>query len=290
MIRKVVIAFGMICCGFFSFGQENHSIHDCIQFSDFLISNKLYDDCTLLLKHSLNQPEVTTSQKDTLFLKLGQVYFKKNTNDSAVISFNTISQSSVFFTESRFYKSYILSCENKFSESRDAINEIKTTSASDTVNKQLYLAGISLLMRDTAQFRKTSTGFVNYSTEMDLAQNKLNTLYHEIKKAKHKSGLLAGTLSALVPGAGKIYAGKIRQGVTTFLPVAIMGAQVFEAYKVGGINSARFYIYSGLFSVFYIGNIWGSVLSVSVCRNEFNKEINDQVLFTMRIPVQKLFR
>lgn len=290
MIRKTGIAFILICCGFFSFGQDARSIHDCIQFSDYLISNKLYDDCTLLIQQSLNQPDVTSPQKDTLFLKLGLVFFKQEINDSALISFNNIPKESPLFTESRFYKSYILSAEKKFNESFGAINDIKSTSTIDTANKQLYLAGISLLMRDTAQFRKISTSFIKISTEIDLAQNNLNALYHEIKKTKRKSGLLAGTLSAIVPGAGKIYAGKARQGITTFLPVAIMGAQAFEAYKVGGKNSAMFYIYSGLFSIFYIGNIWGSVLSVSVCRNEFNKDINDQVLFTMHIPVQKLFR
>lgn len=290
MMRNIFTILILSCSGLISFAQQNRSISEDIRFADYLISNKLYDDCTLLLHQTLNQDEASSGQKDSIYLRLGQVYFKKDINDSAIISFDNISQNSSFFNESRFLKSYILSTENKFWESAVTLGESGNISTKDSIEKQLYLAGISLLMRDTAQYLKISSGFLKNSSDVGHAQKNLNELYKEIQGKKDKSGFLAGTLSAIFPGAGKIYAGKTLQGITTFLPVAIMGVQAYEAYKVGGVNTARFYIYSGLFSIFYIGNIWGSVLSVSVVRNEFTKKINDQILFNMRIPVQKFFR
>ena len=111
---------------------------------------------------------------------------------------------------------------------------------------------------------------------------------HDIEKINHKSGLLAGCMSAVIPGLGKIYAGKTKQGLSSFLPVTLMGVQAYEAYRVSGIKSVRFILSAGLFSVFYFGNIWGSVLSVSVRREEINDEINNQILFNMRIPLQRI--
>lgn len=289
MIRKMCIIISMVLCETISYAQ-NRTIHQSIIFSDFLMSNKLYDDCTFLLKQTKSQPGATSLQKDTLSFSLGLVFYKRNLPDSSVISFSDVSESSTLFNESRLYKSYIFSNENKYTESLNSVMELKCTSDEDIANKQLYNAGISLLIRDTAQFKHITDSFPKASKEIDMAVNNLISLNERIRNVKRKSGLLAGAMSAIIPGAGKIYAGKIRQGLATFIPVVLMGAQVFEAGKVGKIKSLRFLIYSGLFSVFYVGNIWGSVLSVSVCRSEFNREINDQILLNLRIPVRKLFR
>jgi hypothetical protein len=56
-----------------------------------------------------------------------------------------------------------------------------------------------------------------------------------------------------------------------------------------GVSSPRFIIYGSLFSLFYIGNIWGSALSVKIKRQEFNEKIDEQILFDMHIPLRTLF-
>jgi hypothetical protein len=66
-----------------------------------------------------------------------------------------------------------------------------------------------------------------------------------------------------------------------------MGLMTWEAYKKAGLKSARFILTAAFFTVFYVGDIWGSVLSVSVNRIEKNNEINNQILLNLRIPLQK---
>jgi TM2 domain-containing membrane protein YozV len=96
-------------------------------------------------------------------------------------------------------------------------------------------------------------------------------------------------LSAVVPGAGKVYAGQLGQGVAIFLQNTIFALQAYEGYRKDGPRSARFLIYGGLFTVFYIGNVWGSVLSVQIKRQEMYDKINNQIVFDMHIPLRTIF-
>jgi TM2 domain-containing membrane protein YozV len=120
-------------------------------------------------------------------------------------------------------------------------------------------------------------------------EKKLISIKNSIPVYK-KSGIIAGSLSAIIPGFGKIYAGKPKQGLTTFIPVVLLGLQAYEAYRKGGVENPWFIADSGLFAIFYIGNIWGSALSVSIKRKEIQNDVNDQILLNMHIPLQKLYK
>ena len=76
---------------------------------------------------------------------------------------------------------------------------------------------------------------------------------------------VAGMMSVVIPGSGKIYAGKTGQGIITFIQNVALGVQAYEAYRRDGWKSPRFLIYGGLFSFFYVGNVWGCLLYTSRC-------------------------
>ena len=61
-----------------------------------------------------------------------------------------------------------------------------------------------------------------------------------------------------------------------------------ENYIKDGWKDPKTIIFGSLFGLFYIGNIWGSVLSVHVVNNEINNEINRQILFNKDIPLQRI--
>jgi TM2 domain-containing membrane protein YozV len=96
-------------------------------------------------------------------------------------------------------------------------------------------------------------------------------------------------MSAIIPGSGKIYAGQLGQGIAAFLQNAIFGLQAYEGLQKDGIKSPRFIIYGGLFTLFYIGNVWGSALSVQIKRREFNEKVDEQIIFDMHIPLRTIF-
>ena len=111
----------------------------------------------------------------------------------------------------------------------------------------------------------------------------------QIQMFRPKSPWVAGIMSVVIPGSGKIYAGKTGQGIITFIQNLALGLQAYEAYRRDGWKSPRFLVYGGLFTFFYVGNIWGSALTVHVRRQEFNDKVNEQILFNMQIPIRTVF-
>ena len=109
----------------------------------------------------------------------------------------------------------------------------------------------------------------------------------EIPGYKSKSPLLAGVMSAVLPGSGKIYAGDLRSGVSTLLVVGALGGMAAESWiKLGG-RDWRTIALSSVFGLFYIGNIYGGALSVSVIRNTYQDAEKATLLFDLRIPLHQ---
>ena len=103
-----------------------------------------------------------------------------------------------------------------------------------------------------------------------------------IKRAKtelhrpRKSPLLAGFLSTLIPGSGKIYSGRGIDGIFTFLVITLTGFRAYEGFSDDQWESARFWTYGSISGFFYLGNVYGSVLSARIVNNEADeKAINE---------------
>ena len=101
----------------------------------------------------------------------------------------------------------------------------------------------------------------------------------------HRSPMVAGVLSALLPGSGQVYSGRSVEGLYTFVGMVVLGSASFyyanhERYEVA--------IPVGLLSMFFYGNgIYQSVQSARVFnvqhegqfRRQLQQEIRDSGLF-----------
>lgn len=159
---------------------------------------------------------------------------------------------------------------------------------SDTLS---YLRG--LLSYELRDFARANTCFVAVQGP-GILYNKA-TLFTEAysatpeipQKYMNRSPLLAGALSAVIPGAGKIYAGDLHSGVSTFLVVGALGAMTAESWVKLGIKDWRTISLASIFSLFYIGNIYGSYLSVSIIQNTMSDAHKATLLFDIRIPLHE---
>ena len=88
----------------------------------------------------------------------------------------------------------------------------------------------------------------------------------------------AGLMSTIIPGSGKMYNGQTWQGVSVLLTLSVIGLQAFDGFHKNGINSVRGWAYTGLFSVFYVGNIWGSVVGVKVKQRKAYENFHHNLL------------
>ncbi len=89
-----------------------------------------------------------------------------------------------------------------------------------------------------------------------------------IEHPKNKSALMAGLLSAVIPGAGKWYAGYFGTPFAALIINAVLGGVALELGLKQGWTSWPALASYAAFSAFYAGNIIGTVYSVNIKKKE----------------------
>lgn len=84
----------------------------------------------------------------------------------------------------------------------------------------------------------------------------------------YKSPALAGILSAVIPGSGKMYAGEWGDGITGFLITGLFAFLAYDNFRAD--HTTRAWIFTGLGAFFYAGNIYGSIAATQI----FNARID----------------
>jgi hypothetical protein len=92
----------------------------------------------------------------------------------------------------------------------------------------------------------------------------LLNLYYEASKLRHKSLFLAGTMSAIIPGTGKVYSGRWKDGLMSLIFVGTTAFQAYRGFEKKGVKSAYGWIMGGFSLGFYLGNIYGSTKSAKI--------------------------
>lgn len=181
---------------------------------------------------------------------------------------------------------YTLSHNFKITPTTDPIIKLEYILASINDN-QLPLA--SLVLEESNLLKNENYGIqakkIQYSIDL-LQGNYSNTisidpsleqLRLEYINMHRKSPLLAGTMSAIVPGMGRIYAKDARNAIFSILVIATTGIQSYNRFTTKGIKSPGAWIYGGLSLGFYVANIYGSVNSAKRFNSRKSKLIDDKV-------------
>ena len=92
-----------------------------------------------------------------------------------------------------------------------------------------------------------------------------------------KSPLLAGALSAAIPGLGRVYIGRWPDGLLSFLLVGTTGALAAQGFYEEGRGSVRGWILGGVAALLYAGNVYGSAVGAVVQRREAEDALMQEV-------------
>jgi hypothetical protein len=109
-----------------------------------------------------------------------------------------------------------------------------------------------------------------YAKEM--FPDELQSSFSSYKRAYNKKPLLGAMLSSVVPGLGKLYAGKPKSSLLTFLLNAGYAAQTIESGKKLGIKNPFTIINAAAFAVFYLANIYGGYADIVTLKKERKKQ------------------
>jgi len=185
--------------------------------------------------------------------------------------------SKVPFSNSLFKKGAIcLSLKNRFKESPESfylLSEISTylfsLEDSSTLNYFQKLSGVSYLLGTHEIISKDK--IIN---PFESSDKKIISDYYDWKTDPlYKSPALAGILSAVIPGSGKMYVGEWGDGITALLVTGLFAFLAYDNFQAD--HTARAWIFTGLGAFFYAGNIYGSVASAQIFNARIDFEFND---------------
>lgn len=172
-----------------------------------------------------------------------------------------------------------------FGEALKVAKSIPETDNENTNELKDYLVlGTSLILNNNNPANSTELANRIKSDNLKAEILRIKHLSEEKKKLKKRSPFLAGLLSALVPGLGKVYAGSNAQGLSTFVRVGVFAGLAAENFYRHGPKNLQFWFFSGLTSLYYVGGIYGSVYLPKLNHQERLDAINQNVKISLSVP------
>ncbi|GAO30603.1 hypothetical protein [Geofilum rubicundum] len=264
------------------------SLNRQIKFINHLTNSGYYEES---LAENLRTPRQGLSQpaSDSLNYLAGWAayYLKELATSTSYLT--KVSPSSELYPKSHLFAAYNQIHLSHYQEGQSILSDFKPQNTPDQHFVHYLSSGVQLLQRDLAGFDSTllqlPKDYFGFSKELA----NLQSIQTDLLARKDKSVWLSGLLSAILPGSGKIYAGKTGQGITTFLLTTGLALVTFENYHKNGIESASTLLFGSAFTVFYAGNIYGSMYSAKTANDDFYHLQNQKILFNLHIPLRNIF-
>ncbi|MES1165389.1 MAG: hypothetical protein ABUR63_06525 [Verrucomicrobiota bacterium] len=92
-----------------------------------------------------------------------------------------------------------------------------------------------------------------------------------------KSPWLAGALSALIPGLGRVYIGRAADGIMSFVLIGVTGALAAQGFYDEGRASVRGWILGSVAALLYVGNVYGSAVGAVVQRRDAEDALMQEI-------------
>ena len=81
------------------------------------------------------------------------------------------------------------------------------------------------------------------------------------RRLPSKNPLLAGFLSTILPGSGRVYVGRPNDAFLTVFLFGVLGWAAYDGFSENGVSSRKGWTFGTLGGIFYLGNVYGSVIA-----------------------------
>lgn len=255
----------------------------------FYLASKGYHEEVVHLCQMDAAPELGSDALDSLRYIHGWSLYSLKRLGPSTASLAQVGPSSPFYPKARLFAAYNEVYLGEYSQARSLLSDMVHRDSVSASLGHFLKAGMFLLeggMDDfDRQFGKVDTSF--YGVQREAARMKQHAL--EMQDHRQRSPFVAGMMSAVVPGAGQVYARKPLQGLSAFITVAGLGMVTLENYRKLGPENIKTLAFGAAFSVFYIANIYGAVFSVRLAEQEFQDEYRNKILFDLHIPLRTVY-
>lgn len=263
-----------------TFAQRSYVSKDAA-FVDYLIGNNMENDAVVLLTRGRYHAS------DTLQYLRGWANYSAKRLEEASGAFDKVPADSPFYDKSLFFNVISNAHLGNYDRSAELLGGYEGTMKE---LKGLEEAGIALLRGRPDDFIAASGAFTFSQYAMTDSERALQGIYNERYYGRSKSPALAAAASAVIPGLGKVYAGELAEGVASFLTVGSLAAITAENWAKYGVKNWKTILFGTLGAVFYIGNIYGSYVSVSIHNDDLRNAQDTAILYHIHIPLRSVFQ
>ncbi|MFY9151792.1 MAG: hypothetical protein WAO52_07260 [Prolixibacteraceae bacterium] len=258
-----------------------------LPFIEHLINKEYYKEVIHLLDHDfLNY---SPHQKDSLNFYKGWAYYSLKELDLSTISFLNVGEESTFYLKSRFFAGYDQIFLENYPEARKIFSQLNVKDEPSFSLFNFEMSGICLLQGNWLEAKEHLKQVNPKNATINQQVEALGQINRELETHRKKSPFLAGLMSGIIPGSGKIYAGKTGQGIASMIATTGFGLITWENYRKLGIGHVKTILFGSIFVANYVSNIYGSVISVRIIENEYRDAIHNQILFQLHIPLRNFF-
>jgi tetratricopeptide (TPR) repeat protein len=230
-----------------------------------------------------------SEQADSVLFKTGMAYYRGDELETAAGVFTSVGEK---YRESRYapaagyYAGLCFWRMNRLDEAAAAFSAVATRypASGDAPRALLEKSLVEFDQRDMHGSREELERFLAAYPHDDRAAGAREALVllEQDRELPRKSPVVAGILSALVPGAGHIYAGHLGDGITSFFLNGMFIAGTVVAVKQENYPVAGAVGVIGL--PFYIGNIYGAANAATKWNISVRKELRGRIAVTLDAP------
>ena len=265
-------------------GRPQAYFSEDYDFAQYLLSLKLKQEAQFLIDKEKNY-----YPSDSLYFMRAWVHYLQKDLELAAANFSLVDSCSVFHDKALFYQTALLAHLGCYAQADSCLASYRGEQYAQL--QHLQGAGLALLRNDMDAYRQEASCFdTSHRHYLSTEQSTLQTMFEERLKLTDKNPWLAASLSAVVPGLGKVYAGNLSEGVMSFLMMGISGALTAEHIIKLGPQDWRSITFASLTGILYVSNIFGSYFSVQILQDHVLQKQTQAILYHIHMPLDRIFR
>lgn len=296
--KLTFLIFFMLVAGVAAAEVDYYSPENVLQFADFLFEEGDYLRAAgeyqrylyyarLETAPTAESQSMSPNEREAIHYKIALCYRFGGEPMRAIDTFETLLQKhpQSAFANRAYYQigvSYFLM--EQFADAAQFLQETLpriTDTRQHTESEQLI--GLAYLMQK--QWLDAEEVFKTLQTsEVAIVRDKAATYHHYAVQGANlpnRNPFVAGLLSTMLPGAGRLYTGRTGDAIASLIVVGLTAWQAYDGFNRDGITSVKGWTFGTIGGAFYLGNIYGSVISARV----YNRTVENEFLSTLSIEL-----
>jgi tetratricopeptide (TPR) repeat protein len=241
--------------------QEYYNLNNSLRFADYLFKTRQYD----LAAQEYERVVFLDSSQNDARLALLQSYRFTGQYEKSIQTLEQQYKGSIEALPDVFAREYIKSLILS-SDLAKAKYFVQSARLLDDREKKDLGVSIMLLNRDWGEAQRWAKNDPSLNPALASLVNESSTL-------RYKKPGVALLFSALLPGSGKVYSGRWKDGLISLLFVSANAYQAYRGFSKKGIESVHGWVFGSFALGFYSGNLYGSYKSAKV----HNQKLDDQL-------------